>query len=158
MHAPMLIKQHRNISTVTVTSDFLPTMMELLGVTSDNPTWPMDGMSLLPYIGEHTTLPRPKPLGFSWGGLRVLIDNEWKLMSRPVPGQCTYQEPYASMGANLSDFYMFNVVEDYHELHDLKAVQPSRFSKMRAQLEAFLSSVNHSQVHETHCTEQGRYL
>lgn len=44
----MLITQHRNVSTVAVTSDFLPTIMELLGVETDNPSWAMDGMSLLP--------------------------------------------------------------------------------------------------------------
>jgi arylsulfatase A-like enzyme len=45
MHAPMLIKEHRNVTTVAVTSDFLPTIMELLDVKSDNPTWYMRSAS-----------------------------------------------------------------------------------------------------------------
>jgi hypothetical protein len=115
----------------------------------------MDGMSLIPYIGERTSLPRPAPLGFSWGGLHVLMDNDWKLLSRPIAGQCHFQEPYASM-ASLDDFYLFNVVDDYHELHDQKHAQPERYARMLGQLNAFLSSVNNSQVNETHCVEQGR--
>eukprot|EP01051_Picozoa_sp_SAG22_P022623 SAG22_NODE_5490_length_1005_cov_0.901766_2_plen_80_part_01 len=76
----MLIQEHRNVTTVAVTQDFLPTIMELIGVTSDNPSWIMDGMSLLPYIQAETDKPRPKPLGFSWGGEHAIIDNEWKLI------------------------------------------------------------------------------
>eukprot|EP01052_Picozoa_sp_SAG31_P032831 SAG31_NODE_3642_length_4032_cov_1.536232_3_plen_168_part_00 len=157
MHAPMLIQTHRNVTTVAVTSDFMPTIMELLDVKSDNPSWPIDGISLLPFIGEDTALPRPQPLGFSWGGLHAVIDNEWKLMSKPVAGQCTFQEPYATIAARdgLSDFYLFNVVEDYHELRDQKAREPQRYARMRAHLDAFLVSINNSQTKETHCVEQG---
>lgn len=121
----MLITEFRNVSTVAVTSDFLPTIMDLLGVQTDNPTWAMDGMSLLPYIGEKSDLPRPKPLGFSWGGLHVLIDNDMKLLSKPVAGQCSFQEPYAS-AEELESFYMFNLTADYHELVDLKAAMPAQ--------------------------------
>ena len=36
-----------NVSTPVQTTDFLPTIMELVGgVASDNPTWPLDGASL----------------------------------------------------------------------------------------------------------------
>ena len=48
----------------------------------------------------------------SWGGAHVLIDNEWKLMNKPIVGQCDNQEPYKSM-KKLDDFYLFNVVDDY---------------------------------------------
>ena len=71
MHAPMLIRLHQNITTPTVTSDFLPTIMEILDVKTDNPSWIMDGMSLLPYIQGNTTLPRPHPIGVAWGSSSV---------------------------------------------------------------------------------------
>lgn len=78
IHAPMLISHFVNVTTPTVTSDFLPTIMELLDVRTDNPTWVMDGMSLLPYLQakdgreERTTMiqrPRPsnKSIGVKWG-------------------------------------------------------------------------------------------
>ena len=126
--------------------------MELLGVQTDNPTWAMDGMSLLPYLGENTSMVRPKPLGFSWGGAHVIIDNEWKLMNKPVIGQCAGQEPYfGDREGQLDSFYLFNVVDDYHELHDQKAAQPQRFLTMQAQLTEFLASIANSQANETQC-------
>ncbi len=77
--------------------------MELLGVTSPHdPHWAMDGISLLPYFANASTpvdAPRPADnvLGFSWGGLSAIIDNDWKLMSKPTAGQCDYQEPCVAL-------------------------------------------------------------
>lgn len=151
MHWPAKIQENKNVSTVTVTSDFLPTIMEILEVETDNPTWVMDGMSLIPYIQDNTSMTRPKPLGFSWGGLHVIIDNEWKLLSKPNAGQCDFQEPYASM-KKLDDFYLFNLDEDYHELHDLKATEATRYNMMQQQLNDFLASIANSQANETKCS------
>eukprot|EP00040_Diaphanoeca_grandis_P039447 m.259066 g.259066 ORF g.259066 m.259066 type:complete len:628 (-) comp37543_c0_seq1:99-1982(-) len=150
MHAPSMITEHKNVSTVTVTSDYLPTIMEILEVETDNPTWALDGMSLLPYIQQNTSMARPKPLGFSWGGLHVIIDNEWKLLSTPNAGQCDFQEPYSSM-KKLDDFYLFNIIDDYHELNDQKVAQAARFNMMQGQLTEFLASLQNSQVNETMC-------
>ena len=50
----------------TFTGDFLPTIMDVLDVKTDNPTWTMDGMSLLPYVMGNNSMPRPKPLGIQW--------------------------------------------------------------------------------------------
>jgi hypothetical protein len=55
VYAPMLISRHLNISTPVFTGDILPTMMALLQVPiahSDNPTWIIDGLSLLDIIQE----------------------------------------------------------------------------------------------------------
>ena len=67
MHAPGLIQRHINVTTPTFTGDFLPTILALLGVKTDNPTWIMDGMNLLEII-RHPTGPRGKPIPMSWGG------------------------------------------------------------------------------------------
>ena len=68
---PEMISTHRETWVPAVTHDFLPTIMEALGVTSDNPTFPLDGMSLMPFITAPTSaaIPssRPKPIGFWWG-------------------------------------------------------------------------------------------
>ena len=89
------------------------TIMELLDVRTDNPTWVMDGMSLLPYLQakdgreERTTMiqrPRPsnKSIGVKWGNNEAIIDNDWKLMSKPTQGQCDFQEPYSSMKSTVA--------------------------------------------------------
>ena len=43
IHSPALINGHRNVTTPAITSDFLPTIMELLQVQSPHPDWAMDG-------------------------------------------------------------------------------------------------------------------
>ncbi len=158
MHAPGLISRFANVTTPTVTSDFLPTIMELLGVTTDNPGWVMDGMSLLPYItpteagSSLSRRPRPNPIGVKWGGSEAIIDNDWKLMSKPNAGQCDYQEPWASVPAKeLDDYYLFNLGDDYHELHDRKADQPERYQAMMQTLTTFKASVLNSQQNESGC-------
>ena len=98
IHAPALISQHRNVTTPAITSDFLPTIMELLGVQSPHPHWAMDGISLLPFVVNasmplNALRPKDKMLGFSWSGQAAIIDNDWKLMTKPTSGQCTFQEP-----------------------------------------------------------------
>ena len=93
MYAPMLIDRNINISTPVFTGDILPTMMELLQVKSDNPSWVMDGLSLLDII-KAPTAPRPRPIPFSWSGQNAVIDNDLKLMNHPAAGQCPGQAPY----------------------------------------------------------------
>jgi hypothetical protein len=126
--------------------------MELLQVDSDTPSWPLDGISLLPFLKNASAAfgPRPKPIGISWGGQAALIDNNWKLMSTPAKGQCTFQEPYASQ-KTLEDFYLFNLAADYHELVDCKASEPERFAGMKRELDTFLASIQTSQQIETLC-------
>ena len=40
-------------------------------------------------------------------------------------GQCDFQPPYSTV-AKLDSHYMFNLKNDYHELHDQKKAQPER--------------------------------
>ena len=46
VHIPWVILENKNISTPTTTADFLPTIMSIFQVESDNPTWVMDGINL----------------------------------------------------------------------------------------------------------------
>ena len=91
-HYPALVKSNMNISTPATTADFLPTIMSILQVTTDNPTWAMDGLDLATIIaanqeaGEESaynnssemkrmsvsvSVPRPRPMGFWTGGQQV---------------------------------------------------------------------------------------
>ena len=138
-----------NVTTPVQTTDFLPTIMELLGgVASDNPTWPLDGASLLPVVARPDA-PRATPLVFSWGGQSGVIDNDWKIVTKPAVGQCTKQ---AGFDFNSKDkHFLFNLADDYHELHDLKASEPAQFARMLGLLTDFLASVDNSQANETRC-------
>jgi len=154
LHFPRAIHEHVNVSTPATTADFLPTIMALLHVDSDNPSWAMDGLDLLPLIAANPA-PRGKPIGFdSTGGERAIIDEGWKLLVNPKMGQCDPQPPYASW-ANLSKItLLFDLERDYHELHDLSAAEPEQLRRMSGLLDAFLASVENSQANETKC---GKY-
>ena len=131
-----------------VTHDFLPTILDVLGVASDHPTWELDGVSLMPFITESVAeIPRSraKPIGFWWGGAQVWIDNDLKIVQGSLsPGQgCVAEAPWA--GANASDVLplLFNLTADHTESVDLKGSSglAPRFAQMQ-------------QVSTTACTRQ----
>ena len=154
MHYPRAIRANVNVSTPATTADFLPTIMSLLQVESDNSSWALDGLDLLPLVAANPA-PRGKPIGFdSTGGEHAVIDENWKLLVNPKIGQCDAQPPYASW-SNLSKVtLLFDLDADYHELHDLSGAQPERLARMQALLDGFLASVENSKANETKC---GKY-
>ena len=93
-HYPPAITRHLNVTTPATTADFLPTIMRLLGVTSDNPGWAMDGIDLLPLVTNPevgvpgTYVPRSKELVFWTNNQQAVIDNNWKIVRAPGIGQC----------------------------------------------------------------------
>ena len=171
MHYPPAIKENMNITTPATTADFLPTIMSLLQVTSDNPTWAMDGIDLLPVVEQNqaaaaaavaeaagTTgaayVPRAKELGFWTMNQYAIIDNNWKIVRGPGTGQCDMQPPYDTWKNLSTATFLFDLDADYHELHDLSASEPAQLARMSALLDAFLASVNNSQANEVGC---GKY-
>mmetsp|Transcript_147 Transcript_147/g.296 ORF Transcript_147/g.296 Transcript_147/m.296 type:complete len:613 (+) Transcript_147:7-1845(+) len=152
IHAPSFISEHRNITTPAVTQDFLPTIMQLLDVKADHPDWVMDGISLLPFIASTKHMPRPEPIGIAWGGNYALIDNDMKLISKPLKGQCDYQAPYSNIPpSKLDSWYLFNLTADYHELHDLKNIETARYQSMLQRMTKFQASLINSQQNEVGC-------
>ena len=155
IHAPNLITKFTNVTAPAFTGDFLPTILNLLEVETDNPGWIMDGISLLPWLlgtkseaGDRLKRPADKPIGISWANQDAIIN--WKLMTKPVKGQCDWQEPYGSM-SKFDDHYLVDLDTDYHELHDRKADSPKIFEKMLKMLSEFKSSITTSQMEETGC-------
>ena len=156
---PPLISRNLNITMPAVSTDVLPTIMNVLQVEeSDNPDWAVDGVDLIPTIQNalnNITARRDKPIGFdSTGGQHALIDNNWKLLHNPGgSGQCDFQPPYNSTDpAVLREKYMlFDLDEDPHELHDVSDENPDKFDTMMESLFSFLHSVRNSQENETGC-------
>ena len=162
VHYPGAITSNMNITTPATTADFLPTIMSLLQVESDNPTWAMDGVDLLPIIQQNQAkrpeqyVPRSQELRFWTNNQQAIIDNNWKLVRNPGIGQCDFQEPYKSW-KNVSvtnHTFLFDLDNDYHELYDLSTSEPQQFQRMSALLDVFLASVNNSQANEVGC---GKY-
>jgi len=136
-----------------VTMDFLPTILELLNVSSDNSEWPLDGQSLMPLInnitaGQQGPFIRTKPIGFEfrfntsqWHS--AWTDNEWKLF-------CSIIHQPAPFG-QLGSCQLYNLSNDPHETTDISSQYPERVILMKKQLVLWRTSVANSQVHETQC-------
>ncbi len=61
---PAVIRQNRRSSVACVTSDILPTVLDLLGLKHPKPERPIDGISLKTLIVDGTMRERPSPIGF----------------------------------------------------------------------------------------------
>jgi arylsulfatase A-like enzyme len=61
---PAVIKSPRASSVPCVTSDILPTVLDLLGLPYPDPNRPLDGISLRRLIVDGTMTERPSPIGF----------------------------------------------------------------------------------------------
>lgn len=195
--APQLIQENMNITTPAGSVDILPTIMDLLNVESNNPTFAMDGVSLLPLLreaGEIATERRQGHImgkgeagselseGISWVGpvgsagsaiasapieverapetpltfwfkeSMAVVDNDWKLVYNPQPGQCLKQRPYILPETYSNKFFLFNIREDRHELYDRKEEFPDIFSHLLRKMNEFKKSVEISQQEEVGCT------
>lgn len=64
-----MIKKNRVSEYPVVTSDFLPTVFDLLNITPKNPTWKSDGSSIMGVLNGSITEndKRVKPLVFKAG-------------------------------------------------------------------------------------------
>ena len=114
---PAMIKQRSTTWHPSYVSDFMPTILEAMGVPHKHPDWAADGMSLMPLIktlsatpaANDTTLrPEVSPLVFVLGQQVAIINNQWKLLKSPVAGQCAKEH-----GSFTSDGpFLFNLDDD----------------------------------------------
>lgn len=121
---PARIKRNVDTWVPAVTHDILPTLMDVFGVASDHPDWPIDGISLMPFVeaasGEpgamraHLPTRRDKPIGFWWGGAKAWIDNDMKIVAGSIgPGQgCAMEPPYTGVDEKALGPFLYNLTAD----------------------------------------------
>lgn len=124
---PAKIKKHRKVDIPCCTSDYYPTIMDILGFKIPSQPVPVDGISLLPLI-EKKLQSRPKPIAFESDNQISLIDNQYKLISQNG-GQ---------------DYMLFDLIDDQGENCDLSRDKPEIAGAMRKTLEEWRSSCNKS--------------
>jgi arylsulfatase A-like enzyme len=151
-----------NVTTPAGALDVLPTVMDLLEVdfkqASPNPTWVLDGTSLLPMVapGGDPNAPRATPLVFSFGprfatSQQAIIDNDWKILTRPAVGQCDQQPGFNFSLAKTDRMFLYNLRDDVHESRDLAKAEPAQFKRMRGLLLGMRASINNSRYNEVKC-------
>lgn len=117
-----------------VTSDYLPTILEIIGdkLPDDRA---LDGVSLLPVIAQNLT-ERPQPIGFEHRGKVAWIDNRYKLISNDP----RKEGRQAGRTREASTFQLFDLLKDPGESHDLAKSYPMIVEKMRDELETWRAS------------------
>jgi len=132
---PAAVKPGTATDYPAVTSDYLPTVLELLGIAPIDDR-PLDGLSLLPVIREGL-VERAAPIAFeTWGGAgsdlsrqspRVaLVGNRYKLLT--------------DMGEDGGEDLLFDLIADPGETGNIAGAQPERVEEMKAALRAWQSS------------------
>ncbi|MEN8228686.1 MAG: sulfatase-like hydrolase/transferase [Bacteroidota bacterium] len=118
------IRKHRVINIPCSTSDYFPTILDILDLRPDELVRPLDGVSLLPMInGEKTE--RDAPIGFISGNQRSLVNDRYKLYS-------------SDQGESYS---LFDIKEDPGEKHDLIKLYPAIADSMKTDLDEWVDSL-----------------
>jgi arylsulfatase A-like enzyme len=101
-----------------VTSDYLPTIVDILKISSQKLKYHLDGQSLLPII-EQKAFVRRNPIGFTYQNQIALSDSIFKLYSKP------------------GEYELYNLKEDPFEKNNLAAQKSDIIQKMKTKYEYF---------------------
>ncbi|XP_065836126.1 N-acetylgalactosamine-6-sulfatase-like [Oscarella lobularis] len=131
---PAMIKKNRVVTTPVVSSDLLPTVMELLDLKMPDDR-PVDGVSALSLIKGETN-ERSRPIGFAYnvannfnGTYNVSwVDNRYKINSIYKKGK-------------VAESYIYDLTVDQGEQHDLSAKIQDIKGLMLRQMEEWRQSV-----------------
>ena len=127
---PGKIKAGSTTNIPACTSDYLPTIVEIIGAKKLDDR-PIDGTSLLPlFAGEMKQ--RPRPIGFQSSGQASWVDNRWKLI-RP-----NKSAPYE----------LYDLEADRAENNDVAREHRDVVKQMAAALEAWQASCARSDAGE----------
>ena len=124
---PGKIQTPRTVKMPCSTSDYFPTVMDVLRLRLDRRPEPVDGVSLLPLI-EGKMVDRPCPIGFQSKNQLALIDNRFKIYSNDQG----------------KTFELYDLLNDPGEKHDLAAEKPEMAKTMVDTLNAWRASCKRS--------------
>ncbi|MCF7765130.1 MAG: sulfatase-like hydrolase/transferase [Verrucomicrobia bacterium] len=133
---PLVVSAGQTISAPCVTSDFLPTVIDYLGLTDKSPSQ-LDGISIRALI-EGKIQERPAPIGFEFGSMAVWLENRYKLvasLSGDRPG---------SKAKAAKKFFLYDIPSDPGESSDLSESFPEIVKSMSSALESWRESCRKS--------------
>jgi arylsulfatase A-like enzyme len=121
---PAVITTPRTVSMPCCTSDYLPTILEVVGQSEPAvEAAPLDGISLVDLIHGRMT-ERPSPIAFASRSQQTLVDNRYKIYSDD----------------NGASFELFDLIADPAESSNLAQQHPEIVRKMRETLAAWHTS------------------
>ena len=131
---PAVVKQSRTVDVPCVTSDYFPTVLDVLGLKVPAGR-PYDGISLLPLI-EGKMTERPKPIGFQFGSQASLTDNRYKLVHNT-----RQRRPRSDNGAvPTADYELYDLINDPGETRNIADRLPDVVAAMKDTLSQWQTS------------------
>ena len=148
------ITQNAHTETPAYVSDFLPTVLDYLGVEHPRAhEWHFDGVSLRGLIEKGGQWEqRGKPLSWRLGKQVAMLsaDGRYKLVKSPEAGQCP-MEKNSYLGKNSTGPFLFDLWADPTESEPLNEKEPQILQSMTAQMEMWEASIATSQILESEC-------
>ncbi|MEZ7956745.1 MAG: sulfatase-like hydrolase/transferase [Rubritalea sp.] len=123
---PAKIKHGRQTDTPCVTSDYLPTVLDAIGMKHPAPSHTLDGESLMPLI-EGKKMNRAKPLGFLYSERMSFSNERYKIVS------------YAGQ-----PFELYDIQKDAAEKVNIAEQHPEILSGLQQEFTAWMKSVKGS--------------
>ncbi len=108
-----------------VTSDYFPTILEIIGEKRKFPILPIDGVSLVP-VWKNRINKRPRPIGFQSQNQKALSDNRYKLIEID------------------EKIELYDLIKDPFETRDISSNNPTKVSEMKIRLIDFVRSCDKS--------------
>ena len=147
------IAEHATTETPAYVTDFLPTVLDYLGIEHPHAKdWHFDGESLRGLIEQGGRWERSKPLSWRLGKQVAMLsaDGRYKLVKSPQAGQCK-MEPSSYLAKNSTGPFLFDIWSDPTESVPLNAKRPELLEKMAAEMEEWEASITISQLNESGC-------
>ena len=119
---PAKIKKHRKTNMPCVTTDYVPTVLDALGIALPKDRI-YDGISLMP-LTEGKTDKRTEPIGFKCKGMTAWMTERYKLLRMGT------REPWQ----------LFDMQKDPYETTDLSKAKPEVFKELLGQCGVWVKS------------------
>ncbi|MDC1106838.1 sulfatase-like hydrolase/transferase [Prolixibacteraceae bacterium] len=120
---PEVVKQHRVVNMPCVTSDYFPTIMDVMGIHKNEYENPVDGISLISMV-EGKQEKRNMPIGFRSKKQLAWNTEEYKLYSND----------------NGKTFHLYHLPTDIHEDKDLAQEMPKKVVQLKKDLYQWVES------------------
>ena len=156
---PARVKPGRVTDVPTCTSDYYPTVVDLLEIDVPQQPLPIDGVSLVPLI-DGTMTRRPRPIAFETTGMCALIDNRYKLVviESSRHQQAGRNSRRKKSGQSPPDrkrtVMLFDLLTDPGEQQDVATEHPDILETMQSQLTTWRQSCKRSQAGDDYVSKQ----
>jgi len=135
---PLRIKPETKTDFPAVTSDYLPTILEIIGEQAPDPR-PIDGVSLVGVFNkalEH----RPTPIAFHHGGRQALTDNHYKIVRYAKGTREGNSSRIRTDEMNTGQWELYDLLADPGETNNLVDQHPEVVNRMSKAFDRWIAS------------------